>query len=311
MDVSTWRMRGFVAVAEELHFSRAAVRLNIAQQALSKQIQDLEAELRTQLFVRTSRSVELTPAGAEFLDVCRATLKTFDDGVRSVRNVGLGSSGTLTLGFYTLAMLELTTPVLQEFGRRFPDAHVDIQEYTFVDPSAGLASGQSDLAVVRLPVSAPGIEWEVLFTEPRVVVLAASHPLANRDRVSAAEIADEQLTIGRVEDPIYRDFWTLAKHRTAPLKPPIETSSHMQELEIVATGRACSITAACASRFTPHAGVRFVVIDDVPGVQTALAWRAGDASPLVGQFVDVARQVRDRQPELIQTIEHPTLGSTR
>jgi DNA-binding transcriptional LysR family regulator len=307
VDATTWKLRGFVAVAEELHFSRAAARLNIAQQALSRQIQDLEAELRTKLLLRTSRSVELTPAGAEFLAVCRHTLKTFDDGVRAVQRIGVGDSGTLLLGFYVQAMLELTTPVLQEFERRCPGASVNLREYTFLDPSAGLASGETDLAVVRLPVSEPAMEFEVLFTEPRVDCVSAGHALADRNQVNVADIVDEPMTISRSHDPAYRDFWTLAEHRSGPPVELIETSSHVQELEIVATGRACSITAACASRFTPRAGVRFVALADVPGVQTALAWRRDELTPLAARFVQVAREMRERRPDLIRQIESPTL----
>lgn len=225
--------------------------------------------------------------------------------MRSVRNIGLGGSGSLALGFYTLAMLELTTRVLRQFSRTFPNADLRMQEYSFVDATAGLASRESDLAVVQLPVSHPGLDWEVYFTEPRVAVVAANHRLASRERISAAEIANETLTIGRTDDAAYRAFWTLVDHRTAVGTPPIETTSHAEELEIVATGRAISITAACAARFTPHAGVRFVPIDDVPPVETALAWRRGDESPLVRQFVQIAREVRDGLPEVLRAIEDP------
>lgn len=305
MDASTWKLRGFVAVAEELHFSRAAARLNIAQQALSRQVQDLEAELGTKLFLRTSRSVEMTPAGSEFLAACRDTLKVFDEGVRAARRVGGGEVGTLALGFYVQALLELTTPVLQEFARRCPGASVDMREYTFSDPSAGLGSGETDLAVVRLPVSEPAMDVEVLFTEPRVVCVSTDHRLATRRSVTVADLADEPMTISGAHDTAYRDFWTLAEHRSSPPAELIETTSHLQELEIVATGRACSITAACASRFTPRAGIRFVALADVPGVRTALAWRRGELTPLAARFVEAARAVRDADPELVRRIEHP------
>lgn len=307
MDASTWKLRGFVAVAEELHFSRAAARLNIAQQALSRQVQDLERELHTTLLLRTSRSVELTPAGEEFLSACRTALKVFDDGVRATQRVEAGSSGHVTLGFYVQAMLELTTPVLQEFARRSPDASVDMREFTFTDPSAGLASGETDLALLRLPVSEPATEWEVLFTEPRVVCVSASHPLADRARVFVRDIEHEPMTISRIDDPSYRDFWTLAAHRSAPPPELVETTSHLEELEIVATGRACSVTAACAARFTPRTGVRFVPLADAPRVETALAWRRGELTAVAARFVEAARAVRDGRPDLIGRIENPDL----
>jgi DNA-binding transcriptional LysR family regulator len=308
VDASTRRLRYFVAVAEELHFSRAAARLFVAQQALSKQIRGLEDDLGTSLLKRNTRSVELTPAGQVFLDASRELLASFDASVAAARRIGRGERDTLSLGFLVTAALELTTPLLTEFQRRYPEVRVDLREFSLLDPSAGLADGSSEMAVIRLPISVADLHTEPLFVEPRVAALAIGHPLAGRDRLTVAELLNEPLTIGRSDDTAWRDFWTLAAYRGGRAPTLIETTSHTEEMEIVATGQGCSITAACAARYTPRAGIRFILIEDIPGATCALAWRIGTKALLVDRFVAVAREIRDRETAIIRAIERPRLG---
>jgi DNA-binding transcriptional LysR family regulator len=312
VDLSTRRLRYFVAVAEELHFSRAAARLFVSQQGLSRQIRDLEDDLGVPLFERSTRKVELTPAGAAFLPACRDILDRLDEATRVARNTGQGLDGTLNLGFFVLAALELTTPILTEFSNRYPQVQVVMQEFAYRDPSAGLAEGSSDLAIVRLPIALPDLRSAPLFTEPRVVAVATSHRLAARERISVRDLDGERLTRAANSDPEFRRFWSLADYLPDSVASAVETTSHAEELEVVATGQACSITAACAARYAPHAGVRYLCIDDVPGVTTALAWRAGGSypqpSPRADRFVELALQVRDRETDLVAAIEHPDVS---
>ena len=305
MDVPTRRLRYFVAVADELHFSRAAAKLFVSQQALSKQIHELEDALGTQLLKRTTRRVELTPAGQAFLAACRDVLDRFDEATRAARMTGQGAQGILHLGFFVLAALELTTPILTEFGAQYPEVRVAMREFAYHDPTAGLADASSDLAIVRLPITLPGLRSAPLFSEPRVVAVSTRHRLADRDRVSVRELAGERMTSAVNSDPEFRRFWGLADYLPGAAQPAIETTSHAEELEVVATGQACSITAACAARYAPHAGVRFIPVDGIPGVTTALAWRAGNHLAQTGRFVDIALTVRDREAKIIRAIEHP------
>lgn len=304
----TRRLRYFVAVADELNFSRAAAKLFVSQQALSKQIRELEDALGTQLLKRTTRRVELTPAGQAFLPACRDVLDRLDEATRTARMTGQGAQGTLHLGFFVLAALELTTPILTEFGAQYPGVRVVMREFAYHDPTAGLADTSSDLAIVRLPITLPDLRSTPLFTEPRVVAVSTRHPLASRDRVSVRELIGERMTSAVNSDPEFRRFWGLADYLPRAARPAIETTSHAEELEVVATGQACSITAACAARYAPHAGVRFIPVDDIPGVTTALAWRAGNRSAQSAHFVDIALKVCDREAEIIRAIEHPQIA---
>ncbi|MFF4873756.1 LysR family transcriptional regulator [Streptomyces sp. NPDC090109] len=298
------RLRSYVVLAEELHFTRAAAKLFVAQQSLSKQIAELEAELGTPLLRRTSRRVELTPAGEVFLAAAREVLARFDRGVAETRRVGQGERATLRVGFVVGAALELTTPILGEFTARRPEARVELHEFGFADPSAGLAGATTDVAFIRLPSSTHGLVVAPLFTEPCVVGVSTAHPLGTRDRVRVADLLDETIAVGRTDDGVWRDFWTLTAHRGGKrARNLVETHSQSEEVEVVAAGMGCNITPAAARRYSPHPGVRFLTIEDHPGSVLAVAHRADRPNPLVASFVDAAKAVRDREPGILLTIQ--------
>lgn len=301
MDVSTRKLRYFVAVAEELHFSRAAARLYVAQQAMSKQIRELEESLGTSLLRRTTRSVELTPAGEVFLRAARQALAVLDAGVLASQQEGRRLGGTLRLGFMIGAALELTTPITSAFAARYPGVRVELREYGFSDPSAGLADGSADLALLRLPVQVKDLRFEPLFVEPLMLMLPAGHRLADRRAVAVREILDEPLAIGGTADATWRAFWTLASHRDEAAVVVRETSSQTEELEVVASGVACAVTVAGAARYTAHPRVRYVPIEGTEGVSLGIGWR--EPNELVDRFIEVALEVRESEPELLALIE--------
>lgn len=306
MDVHTRKLRYFVVLAEELHFSRAAARLYVAQQALSKQLQDLEKEVGATLLTRSTRSVSLTAAGEAFLVAARSILATFDSVVEEAQRATRMETGTLRIGFGVGAALELTAPILDEFGRRHPEIEVELREYPLTTPSSGLAEGWADLAIVRLPLTVDGVEFEELFVEPRVVGISARHRLAERASVSVQEILGEPIAMGGSTDAAWRRYWSLEDYRAGKQATRVRhTSSHTEEMGIVGAGMAVTVTVAAAARYTPSAAVRFIPIDDITGSVCALGWNTDRRTPLVDRFLAVAREVRDREVELMRTIEHP------
>jgi DNA-binding transcriptional LysR family regulator len=309
VDLQTRRLRYFVAVAEELHFSRTAARLHIAQQALSKQIRELEDALGAQLLERSTRNVKLTAAGAIFLEAARATLAALDDGVAATRRLARGEAGTLRLGYVVGGALELTRPILEEFARRHPGVEVELREYGYEDRTAGLDSGAADIAFVRTPISAPGLVFETLFVEPLLAALPLDHPLAQRDAVSVRDLVQEPIAMRETDDAAARAFWTLDAYREQGAAGRIVAAhSVTEELSLVAAGIACAITSAASARYTPHPSVRYVPIDDGPGAELSLAWREDAGNALVERFLEAARAVRERETELMRAIEHPDLG---
>ncbi|MGI5202575.1 LysR family transcriptional regulator [Spirillospora sp. CA-108201] len=172
------RLANFVAVAEELHFGRAARRLRMTQPPLSRQIQLLENELKVRLFDRTNRSVRLTPAGRAFLVEARRLLQQADHAAMSVRQVSAGEAGTITLGFTAASAHVALGRVLEAARRALPDVDVVLREMVTRDLVRALAEGGLDLGLVRPPVSDPDLEERPADREPLLAAVPRGHPLA-------------------------------------------------------------------------------------------------------------------------------------
>ena len=306
MEVTIRKLRYFVVLAEERHFTRAAARLFVAQQSLSRQIRELDQELGAVLLYRTTRSVELTPAGEAFLVRVRAALASLDVGIDEARRHDAGAVGRLRIGFGMGAALELTPSIFEEFGRQFPHVDIEMREFALPDQSAGLSERWADVAIVRPPLADPDIVTHVLFVEPRVLTVSIRHPLAERDTVSVADILDVPLAVGRSDDEEYRRFWSLQDFRTGLTEPLLTpTTTNTEEIELIAAGLACTVNPAAIMRYIPHAGVRYIPIIDVPGSTLAIAWKRDRLSPLAIAFNRVAQEVRDRETATVEAIEHP------
>ncbi|MDX1891344.1 LysR family transcriptional regulator [Mycolicibacterium sp. 050158] len=309
MDVTVRKLRYFAVVAEERHFTRAAARLFLAQQSLSRQIRSLEEEVGARLFFRTTRSVELTPAGEAFLIGVRSALASLDAGVEEARRHDAGAVGHLRIGFGLGAALELTPFIVEEFSRQYPNAEIEMREFGLPDQSAGLSEHWADVAIIRPPLADPNIVAHVLFEEPRVLTVSVRHPLARHETVGVADILDVPLAVGRSADEEYRRFWSLQDFRdgmTEPLLTP--STSNTEEIEMIAAGLACTVNPAAIMRYIPHAGVRYIPIVDVPGSTVAIAWHRDRVSPLAIAFNRVAQEVRDREVQTVETIENPFDG---
>jgi DNA-binding transcriptional LysR family regulator len=274
----------------------------LTQQALSRQIKELEDELGVRLFERTTRKVALTPAGEAFLEAVREVLARFDDAVAAARRTSRVLTGRLRLGFIPGAALELTGPIMAAYREAFPDVEVEMREFPASDPSAGLASGVTDVAFIRLPQGTQRIETEVLFVDPVVAMVAESHPLAARTSVSARDLIDHPLTLSDTTDEVYRAFWGLYAARDQPGRF-VAVSSVTEETSLVAAGAAIGVTGAAVMAYAPSPGIRFLPIEDWPGSTVALGWHVGERSPVVARFVDTVCAVRDRERGIVERIE--------
>lgn len=305
IEINTRKLGYFVAVAEELHFSKAAERVHLAQQALSRQIKELENLVGAKLLERTTRKVTLTPAGEAFLAGARTALAALDEAASAARRAARGLAGTLRLGYVPGAALELTPLILAEFAERHPAVVVEMQEFPVHDSSAGLASGAADVAFVRLPKGIPNIETEVLFVDPVVAMVPNSHHLVGRGSVSAKDLVSDPITNGDTVDEAYRAFWCLEAARDESTKARlVPITSITEEAQVVAAGAAIAVTSVVVMHYMALPGVRFLAINDWPGSAIALGWHRGERSPLVAQFLEVALSVRDRESELVHTMEN-------
>jgi DNA-binding transcriptional LysR family regulator len=303
MNIELRHLRYFVAVAEDTSFTAAARRVHVAQQVLSSQVRQLEDTLGVQLLERTSRGVALTAAGVSFLEGARATLAALDRSVTAARNSANAISGVLSVGLSVAAGGELPTALLAAFQRAHPQIEIRLRTFELTHPAAGLLDRSTDVAFVRPPVQAPGIELQSLAEEPRVFVLPAGHALARRDclELSAAAglpwIAAETATDG-CDPAAWRDDW-LVNPRPGGDEPIIGAVARTIDewREYVVAGRGISLCPASAETFHARPGLAFVTSRDVPPAVLCVAWRADDTGPAVRRFVEVittaARATRD------------------
>ncbi|WP_158675694.1 LysR family transcriptional regulator [Nocardia stercoris] len=308
MEIHTRQLHYFIAVAEERSFTRAARRLHISQQGLSAQIKQLEQGMKVVLFSRTTRSVDLTAAGAVFLQDLRGMLTGLNTAVDRARSAHRSDQDRLVLGALEGAALTLTEPIVAAFRKRHPGITLEWRQFTYHDPSAGLTRGLVDVAFTRRPFTDDGIRFETLFTEPLMVMVPADHRLADRTEVFAHELLDEPLLGAATTDPVWNAFWELDAHRDEH-RTGIVTRSNalLAELHKVATGAGVVITVACA-RWIPFPGISLIPIADTPPNEVAVAWREDHETPLVRSFVDIARTIRDSHPELVIQLQKPDFG---
>ena len=189
------RLRYFVAVAEELSFSRAAQRLRMAQPPLSNQIKQLEEELGVLLFERTSRGVRMTGAGELLLEEARRIFVQVDQTVRVVQRVGYGEVGRLTLGFVPSSSNEVLPPILQRFSERFPGIELFLQEMRPDLIVRRLHDKQIDVGFLYLPLEDKSLNVERVSREPLVLALPETHPLASEPQVELQAVAKEPFVL--------------------------------------------------------------------------------------------------------------------
>ena len=296
MNIELRHLRYFVAVAEEASFTAAARRVHVAQQALSTQIRQLEDAVGTRLLDRTNKGAALTPAGAAFLAAARETLAGLDRGVAAARNAARALSGTLSVGLGSGCENETRTRLLGDFERAYPDVKVSFQNFDMTQPSAGLLDHSSDVALVRPPVAAPGIELAVVRSEPRMFVLPVGHPLADRAELTLADVAGlpfvtAELATDGCEPRAWQDEW-LIEPRPGGDVPIIGATARTVDdwCEHVAAGHGIGLCPASAARFHDRPGVCFVPSAGLPPAVMCVAWRTGDTRPAVQRFVSLAAE---------------------
>jgi DNA-binding transcriptional LysR family regulator len=185
-------LKHFIAVAEELHFARAASRLHITQPALSKQIQLLEQDLGFPLFYRTKQRVELLDAGHVLLDEARRILRQAENAVASAWRTHNGQSGRLLIGFHSSATLEVLPKILRKYRRLFPDVMVELSEILGIRGSELVLDNPLSVGLLRSPsVNEESFCMETILREPFVVAVPNSHPVAKQDSVRIKSLADE------------------------------------------------------------------------------------------------------------------------
>jgi DNA-binding transcriptional LysR family regulator len=286
-------LRYFVAVAEELHFGRAAERLHIAQPPLSQQIRRLEQELGVELFRRNRRRVELTDAGRLLLEQSRPLLAQADHTEKLLGRASAGEVGRLSIGFVGSASYEVLPAILHEFRNRFPEVELRLEEQTTGDQVDALNVGRIDVGLVRPPVADDSIELTPLVEERLIAALPEAHPLAERATVPVAALAQEPFVLPpRRLTGLYEDV--IGVCREAGFSPQVvQEAGEMQTIvSLVSAGIGVSLVPESVETFRrPRVAYRPLRGPNA-SLEIALARRRDDRSPLVAQFREVARTVR-------------------
>lgn len=291
------QLRYFVAVAEELHFARAAARLLIASPSLSQQIKTLERSLSVTLFERSSTGVSLTPAGAQLLPLARATLAAAEELLDTAQRISHERATVLRLGFLAFALTAPSRRLLTEFGRTAPDVSVQLRQYEWDDPSAGLLAGETDAAFVRPPFTGEDrLQMLELDADVLLAVLPEGHELAGAESVSAARLAQEPwLEAEVVKDPVFARFWYFTDLRDAGSGVRSRAGTVEEWLAEIAFGRGVNVVPAGMAEGYRRPGLVFVPVVDAPPSRLVLAWRKDDPPEVATTFARFAARSSARR----------------
>ncbi len=272
-------MRYFVAVAEELHFGRAATRLHMSQPPLSRSIKQLEAEVGALLFARSPAGVTLTPVGTVLLEEARALLD-HADRVR-VRVTAAAGMGTITVGILGDGTDPGVARLAGAYRRHHPGIDIRIRDTDLTDPTCGLRTGLVDVALTRAPFDATALTVRALRADPVGVVLRADDPLAHRDRLRLAELSDRRwFQFPQDTDPIWQAYWNGGTPREGPVVRAVQEC-----LQAVLWNGTVGL--APLGHDLP-AGLTVVPLTDMAPSRVVAVWNEGDTNPLIRSFIEIA-----------------------
>lgn len=278
-------LRYFAAVADELHFGRAAERLNISGPTLTNQIKALENGLRVRLFERkTKRAVTLTNAGARFLEEARATIRQAELAEQVGRQAGLGQAGTITVGYVlTASLMGLLPSAVASFRALHPTVTFEVRRTETLATMRDIASGQTDVGLLRSPEHFPvGLTGFTLVEDEFCAILPAGHPLAKHRRITASMLNDEDFVATPMEMEI--SFWNNFVGATAR-RVVARANDVVSVLTLVAGGVGISVLPAHVA----NVRVPGIVFRTMSGVRRkasySAVYRVGEASPVIKLFI--------------------------
>jgi DNA-binding transcriptional LysR family regulator len=287
MDIELRHLRYFLVVAEELHFSRAADRLDIAQPPLSQMIRRLERELGVSLFHRTKRRVSLTDAGIVFQEEAKRTLAQAEHAIQSVRRASRGELGRLVVGFIGSATYSVLPPIVRRFREQYPEVDLALQELSTVQQIRALCDGQLQVGFLRPFAPEPLLKSKVVLQEPLLVALPEHHRLTRQTRIAMRMLANEPfIFFPRALAPELHDQ-IISLCQRARFSPRVvqEAMQLPTIVSLVAAGIGVAVIPA-SLRNLGRVGVHYSSIrESTPKAELVVAWRAEQSSALLQSFL--------------------------
>jgi DNA-binding transcriptional LysR family regulator len=288
-EIGLRHLRYFVAVAEELHFGRAAERLGMAQPPLTQQIQKLERALGYPVFARRSRKTTLTEAGVVLLGEARRILAEVDQAIDQTRRAGRGETGQLTVGTPPSVMLTRLPAIIRKYRERFPTVQFALREMSTSAIAAGLLAGTLDIGFLREMDACGALPLETILRESVVAVLPASHPLANVPRLRLRQLAKEPFVLfpRQVGISFYEKLVSFCVDAGFTPRVVQEATQWQSVVTFVETGMGVSIAPEGVRKFR----WKGVVFRPLSGLETtvSICWQNTRDSAAMAAFLDLAR----------------------
>ncbi|MEW1587181.1 LysR family transcriptional regulator [Micromonospora vinacea] len=279
----------FLTLAEELHFTRTAERLHVTQARVSQAIKKQERRIGAALFERNNRQVTLTPIGQRLFDDIQPMYRGLHEGMDRARLAARGKTGVLRVGSIAVNLHDFRE-LFEGFAKDHSECEVQIRHVDFGDPFGRLRAGDIDVQIVWLPVKEPDLTvGPVIYTEPVVLAVGATHRLAGRESVSYEDLADETV-MGGARPDYWREILVPLRTPSGRLIPIGPSVSNFQEMiPILATGEAVSPVHAQAARYYARPDLAYVPIRDAPPARWGLIWRTGNETELIRSFAGIAQ----------------------
>lgn len=283
------QLRYFLAVAETLHFGRAAERLNMAQPPLSQQIKQLERDLGVQLFERTKRRVALTAAGLVLQPEARQILAQVEMARKKTQQAARGETGQLAIAFVSSAMYSILPPWIRAFGQQYPNVNLSFQEATSLVQIERLCSHQLDIGFVHPPIVNDNVASQRVWQEPMVAVLAQGHPLSEQKEIAIAQLAQVPFILMQrsLASGLYDKIIGFCQQ--ANFSPNVvQTAPQLQTiLGLVAAKLGVAILPAAAQRLQRDGICYRPFVEVTPMVELLIIWRQGETSAIRENFMAV------------------------
>jgi DNA-binding transcriptional LysR family regulator len=289
--VDRFRLECFVALAEELHFHRAAERCHVSQPAMSQQVRNLERELGVQLAHRTKRTVVLTPAGEVFLREARKTLRQLDLAVLLAQRTDRGEIGQLTVGVTSPALYVLFPEAARLFRAALPRVGMIVRELTTAEQEKALRAGDIDVGLIHPPLDDTGLRAEEVARAPFHLALPTAHPLARSGSVELAELAGQRFVIfpRQIAPQLYDTIISMCQDAGFSLEIAMEAYPAQSIIALVSSGVGLGFIAGEMQRLN-RPGVAYRPLRGAgPQLSVGVAHHPDGVSPAVEAFVDAAR----------------------